>query len=336
MREAMLYERQAEGRVQCHLCPHACRIDDGSRGLCQVRENRAGTLYSLVYGRTTVQHVDPIEKKPLFHFHPGSSTYSLATHGCNFHCQYCTNWQVSQMPSAAFPDASVDATPEAIVAAAQLAGCHSLAYTYVEPTIFFEYADDIARLAHAAGLANVYKTNGFMSTTMLDLARPYLDAANVDLKTFRDATYQRLGGRLQPVLDSLCHMRALGIWLEVSTVVIPGVNDEDAELRDIAAFIAEALGRETPWHIARFFPAYQMAQVPPTPLATLHGARAIGHAAGLRYVYLGNVLEEGAQDTSCAVCGHLLIRRRGVRLLDKALHAGGCPACGTPLPGVGC
>lgn len=201
---------------------------------------------------------------------------------------------------------------------------------------WFEYAQNIAGLAHAAGLANVYKTNGFMTPAMLDLAGPYLDAANVDLKTFRAATYQRLGGRLQPVLDSLRHLRALGVWLEVSTVVIPGTNDTDAELRDIAAFIAEALGRDTPWHVARFFLAYQMTDVPPTPLATLQRVRDIGRTVGLRYVYLGNVLEEGAQDTLCVGCGTIVLQRRGTRLLTKTVQAGGYATCGTALPGVGC
>ncbi|AOW98261.1 AmmeMemoRadiSam system radical SAM enzyme [Moorena producens PAL-8-15-08-1] len=333
--KAMLYQKQEEGSVLCQLCPHYCLIPQGKRGICQVRENRGGSLYTLVFGRTVTQNIDGVEKKPLFHFYPGSTTYSIATSGCNFHCQYCTNWQVSQMSTEEFAAIGVEASAEKIVAAALQVGCRSLAYTYVEPTIFFEYVHAIATLAHKAGLFNLFKTNGFMSKEMLDVCQSYLNAANVDLKAFRDQTYRQFGGRLQPVLDSLKFMKSLGIWLEVTTVVIPGINDESGELEDIAGFIAQELGIDTPWHITRFFPAYKMEDVPPTPIETLYQARDIGLAAGLRYVYFGNFLEKGKQDTVCPNCGEILIKRHGFKLLENKMLDNHCPSCGTLIPGIG-
>ncbi len=331
----MLYERVSDHRVRCNLCAHRCLIADGKRGVCQVRENREGTLYTLVYGRVIAQHVDPIEKKPLHHFYPGSTAYSIATPGCNFRCQWCQNWEISQMVRERHLILGQLATPEEIVAAARRAGSRSIAYTYTEPTVFFEYTYDIARLAHRAGIANVYVTNGYMTEEMLETIHPYLDAANVDLKAFRDETYRKyVGARLQPVLDSLKKMKELGIWVEVTTLVIPGINDDPAELRDAAEFIAQELGPETPWHISRFFPAYRMAGVPPTPVATLQQAREIGQAAGLRYIYVGNVA--GEANTRCHHCGQILIRRSGYWILEQNVTPeGNCSVCGTPVAGVG-
>jgi pyruvate formate lyase activating enzyme len=335
MKEALLYDKLSENRVRCRLCAHRCTITDGHVGLCQVRENRGGTLYTLVYGRTISQAVDPIEKKPLYHFHPGSLSFSMATPGCNFRCEWCQNWEISQMPREQHLIGGQPATPEQIVDRARRAGCRSIAYTYTEPTIFFEYSHDTARLARAAGLANVYVTNGYMTLEMLDMARHWLDAANVDLKAFRDETYRRfIGARLQPILDSLSKMKALGIWLEVTTLIIPGLNDDPEELRELAEFLHRELGPDTPWHISRFFPHYHMRQTPPTPTGTLHRAEEIGRAAGLRYIYLGNVAEE--TNTFCPVCGHLLIRRIGFSVVENTLLADGtCPACGAAVPGVG-
>lgn len=331
----MLYKKKQNGGVHCQLCPHYCLIDEGKRGICQVRENQDGLLYSLVFGRTVIQNVDGVEKKPLFHFYPGSKTYSLATAGCNFHCQYCTNWQVSQMSVEQFAEFGVEAAPEKIVTAALEAGCHSIAYTYVEPTIFFEYVHEIASLAHRNGLFNLFKTNGFMTLEMLEICHPYLDAANVDLKAFRDKSYYQFGGRLQPVLDSLKFMKSLGIWLEITTVIIPGINDEPQELADIAEFIAEELGVNTPWHITRFFPAYKMENVPPTPLELLYQAREIGLAKGLEYVYFGNFLGEGNQDTICPNCRKVLIQRRGFDFIENSMQTHNCPSCGTQISGIG-
>jgi len=334
MKEAILYEKFTDSRVRCQLCAHRCVIAEGKKGLCWVRENRGGTLYTLVYGRTIAQHVEPVEKKPLLHFYPGSTAYSIATPGCNFHCRWCQNWEISQIVRERDLIMGEEASPEQIIAAAQRAGCQSMAYTYTEPTVFFEYAYDTACLAHDASLANVYVTNGYMTAEMLETFHPYLDAANVDLKAFRDETYRRyVGARLQPVLDSLKRMKALGIWLEVTTLIIPGINDDPAELRDAAQFVAYELGANTPWHISRFFPAYKMMDVPPTPVATLRQAREIGLETGLHHVYVGNVL--GEENTFCHHCNRLLIRRAGYRILENHVQPDGrCPDCGTPVAGV--
>jgi pyruvate formate lyase activating enzyme len=336
MREAMLYTKLPDSQVRCNLCAHRCVIAEGQKGICQVRENRRGRLYTLVYGRTIAQDVDPVEKKPLFHFHPGTTAYSIATPGCNFRCHWCQNWAISQMLREQHLIAGEKASPEQIVAAAQRAGCRSIAYTYTEPTTFFEYAYETARLAHEAGLANVLVTNGYMTTKMLDLVHPYLDAANVDLKAFRDETYRKyVGARLQPVLDNLKAMRQLGIWLEVTTLVVSGINDDPAELRDAVQFILHELGADTPWHISRFFPAYRMTDIRPTAIQTLRRAREIGLAEGLRYVYIGNVPGEASQDTFCPACGSTLIQRRGYAVFVDRVRDGCCPDCGAQIAGVG-
>ena len=335
MKEAMLYEKLAGERVHCHLCAHECKIDEGRKGVCQVRENRRGTLYTLVYGRTIAKHVDPVEKKPLLHFYPGSRAYSVATPGCNFRCQWCQNAEISQMPRERHLVAGTEASPQDIVSSAVQNRCRSIAYTYTEPTVFFEYSYDIARTAHGEGLANIYVTNGFMTEEMLETFDPLLDAANVDLKAFRDETYRDyVGGRLQPVLDSLRKMKDLGIWVEVTTLVIPDLNDDREELRDIASFVADELGPETPWHISRFRPAYEMRDRPPTPLTRLQEARDIGEAEGLRHVYVGNV--PGEANTVCHACGETLIRRSGYRIVDNLVAEGSvCHNCGTTVDGVG-
>jgi len=337
-REAMLYDKLDDERVQCYLCAHRCRIAEAKRGVCYVRENRDGTLYTLVYGRTVSQHVDPIEKKPLAHFYPGTRAYSIATVGCNFRCEWCQNASISQMPRERHFIMGEEASPEEIVVAAKETGCRSIAYTYTEPTIFFEYAYDTAKLAHQEDIANVFVTNGFMTSgpgEMLDTFDPYLDAANVDLKAFRDETYRQfVGARLQPVLDSLKKMKELGVWLEVTTLIVPGINDDEEELRDAAQFVADELGPETPWHISRFYPGYQMTDRQPTPITTLERALEIGKEEGLRYIYVGNI--PGEANTECHDCGELLIRRSGYRILANQIGSGGvCPNCGTPVAGVG-
>jgi len=335
MKEAMLYEKLADASVRCQLCAHRCLITAGAKGVCQVRENQDGTLYSLAYGRTIARHVDPVEKKPLFHFYPGSSAYSIATPGCNFRCRWCQNWEISQMPPEQHLILGEEASPEQVVAAAQRSGCKSIAYTYTEPTVFFEYTYDTGQLAHEAGLANIYVTNGYMTEEMLETLHPYLDAANVDLKAFRDQTYRTyVGARLQPVLDAMKVMHKLGIWLEVTTLVIPDVNDDPGELRDAAKFVAQDLGVDTPWHISRFFPSYQMLDVPPTPVATLRKARDIGLEEGLKYVYIGNVPDGGGQDTLCPECEQVVIHRRGYATTSH-VHDGHCPHCGALIAGVG-
>ncbi len=336
MKEAFLYEPLPDLGVRCNLCAHRCLIAEGRMGICQVRENTGGTLYTLVYGRTISQHIDPVEKKPLYHFYPGSLAYSVATPGCNFRCHWCQNWEISQMPRLEHLVAGDEATPEQIVSRAKESGCRSIAYTYTEPTIFFEYTYDTARLAQAAGLANLYVTNGYMTGEALEFIRPYLDAANVDLKAFRDQTYRHyIGARLQPVLDSLKALKKMGVWLEVTTLVIPGLNDDPAELQDIAQFIAQELGVDTPWHISRFYPDYKMTQVAPTSLRTLQQARDIGQTAGLHYIYVGNAPDATSQNTLCPGCDRLLICRTGLRLQQNWIRGGKCPDCGLAIAGVG-
>jgi pyruvate formate lyase activating enzyme len=333
MHEAMLYERIAGNRIRCHLCAHHCVIADGKRGVCHVRENRDGVLYTLVYGSTISQNVDPVEKKPLYHFYPGSLAYSIATPGCNFRCHWCQNWRISQMPREHDLITGREITAEQIVANAIDTHCRSIAYTYTEPTVFFEYAYHIALLASLDGLANIFVTNGYMGREMLEMFHPYLGAANVDLKAFRQETYRHYAGAgLQPVLDNLKLIKQLGIWLEVSTLVIPDLNDDPAELRDAARFIALELGSDTPWHISRFFPGHKMTDRPPTPIRTLYRAQEIGLEEGLRYVYLSNVAEES--NTTCHHCGQILIRRQGYWIAENQIRLGNCPACGTPVAGV--
>lgn len=336
MREARLYERATGETVRCRLCAHHCTIKPSRRGACHVRENREGTLYSLVYERLISQAIDPIEKKPLFHFHPGSTALSVATAGCNLRCSFCQNAEISQLPRdiGRIPGREIPAA--AVVEAARHHRCRSIAYTYTEPTISYEYVYDISVLAHEAGVANVLVTNGFMSPEMLTEYGPYLDAANVDLKAFRDEFYRNLcGARLQPVLDSLRLMKKQGVWLEVTTLLIPGRNDDPAELRDLAGFIVRELGAGTPWHVSRFHPTYRLLDAPPTPAATLQRACDIGREAGLRYVYVGNLPGLGGENTLCPQCGQTVIERFGFRITARHLRDGRCAHCGTPVGGVG-
>jgi pyruvate formate lyase activating enzyme len=337
LREAAFYGKLSNNAVRCQLCSHYCTIQPGKLGICQVRQNIDGILYTLVYGRVISQHVDPVEKKPLYHFYPGSTAYSIAAPGCNFRCRWCQNWQISQMPREQHVITGFQVTPEQIVAEAVETSSHSIAYTYTEPTMFFEFAYDTARLAHAAGIHNIFVSDGYMTAAALAHMQPYLDAANIDLKSFRDTTYRRyIGARLQPVLDSLVRFKQMGIWLEVTTLVIPGINDEPDELRDIARFIANELGADTPWHISRFFPGYQMMEHQPTPLSTLDQAYHSGLEAGLDYVYVGNVgTTEAYNDTRCPHCGTHLIQRRGYTITRNQIEAGRCPDCGMAIAGVG-
>ena len=332
--EALLYEKEAENRVTCGLCAHRCRIDPGERGICGVRENREGTLLSLVYGSIVAENVDPIEKKPLFHLLPGSRSFSIAAAGCNFRCSFCQNHEISQMPRERGQIAGRERTPAEVVEHALRSGSRSIAYTYTEPTVYFEFAYATAGIARERGLKNVFVTNGYMTPGMLELAAPSLDAANVDLKAFRDDFYQKqCGARLQPVLDSLKKMKELGIWVEVTTLLIPGLNDGEEELGELAAFIV-SLGAETPWHISRFHPQYRMTETPPTPASSIHRAAEIGRSAGLKYVYSGNLPGDVGENTLCAGCGRLLIGRCGFSIERLDLKGSACPDCGTPLDGI--
>lgn len=333
MREALFYTKAAGGKVRCRLCAHSCLIKEGRTGICGVRKNSGGTLFSLVYGKAISAHVDPIEKKPLFHLLPGSLSFSIATVGCNFSCRHCQNADISQMPRDRHVVQGHDLPPREVVRLAVESRCRSISYTYTEPTVYFEYAYDTAVLAAAAGLKNVFVTNGYTSGDALKEMAPYLDGANVDLKSFREEFYHRIcGARLAPVLETLRLYRTLGIWLEVTTLVIPGENDSDEELKDIAGFIAGELGPEVPWHVSAFHPTYRLTAPPRTPADTLRRAKRIGVEAGLRYVYEGNIPGEG-EDTLCSSCGRAVISRYGFSVRENRLDKDRCPYCGSPVDG---
>jgi pyruvate formate lyase activating enzyme len=337
MSEALLYEKLEEGKVRCDLCAHACVIKSGRSGICGVRRNDGGRLTTLVYGRLIAQHIDPIEKKPLFHLLPGSRSYSIATVGCNFRCRFCQNADIAQMPNdrdGLIMGSSI--RPEAVVADALAQGCQSIAYTYTEPTIFFEFAYDTAQIAHAKGIKNVFVTNGYMSARALEMIAPYLDAANVDLKSYDDHFYRtQCSARLEPVKQTLQRMKALDILVEVTTLIVPGLNDQPDNLQQLATFLVEALGPDTPWHISRFHPTYLLTDRPVTPAETLRQARQIGLEAGLRYIYVGNVPGQEGESTACHQCGAMLIERRGFEVRRNLIREGSCPECRTPVYGVG-
>jgi pyruvate formate lyase activating enzyme len=334
IREAMLYEKLGDKRVQCNLCAHQCTIKPDRRGVCGVRENKDGILYSLVYPIVIAEHIDPIEKKPFFHVYPGSKSYSIAAAGCNFNCEFCQNHEISQMPRSTRMITGEDIPPAEIVAHANKSGSKTIAYTYTEPTIYFELAYETSRIAQTQGIKNVFVTNGFMTSHALETIKPYLAAANVDLKSFRDEFYRKhCGARLGPVLESLRKMKELGIWVEITTLLIPGLNDSDEELKDIAGFIA-GLGKEIPWHISRFHPQFQMQNIPVTPVALLHRACEIGKMAGLKYVYSGNVPGDEGENTHCFHCGNCLIERYGFRVINVNLNGNKCNNCGTDLEGL--
>ncbi len=334
MKEAMLYKKVENNKVSCFLCSHHCLISDGKFGLCSVRENRGGVLYTQAYGELIARNIDPIEKKPLYHFLPGSRSYSIAAIGCNFQCGFCQNWQISQVKEAkTLGLTSREAKPEHVIREAKGSGTKSLSYTYTEPTIFFEYAYEISQLAKREGLLNVFVTNGYMTEETIQTIRPYLDAANIDLKSFRDDYYRKVcRGRLTPVLKSLELMKRLNIWVEVTTLLVPGQNDSEEELKKIAHFLA-GLDVSIPWHISRFYPQYKMEDLESTPMERLNKAYDIGRSAGLRYVYLGNVGK--GNNTYCYQCHRLLIERSGFSIESYQIREGRCPQCGSSIDGVG-
>lgn len=330
----MLYSPLEGGRVQCYLCNHRCTISPSKRGICGVRENREGKLYTLVFGRAISLNVDPIEKKPLFHLYPGSSSFSIATVGCNFRCLQCQNHEISQMPvnEGRFEGSVVP--PSKIVSFAKEYRCRSISYTYTEPTIYFEYAYEAAAMASKEGIKNIFVTNGYMTEEALRMIQPYLDAANVDLKSFQDKFYKEVcGSKLKPVLENLKLMRQLGIWVEITTLVIPTLNDSDKEFEEIAQFIV-SLGREVPWHLSAFYPTYKMLNLPRTPASTLYRAREIGMKAGLLYVYCGNIPGKGGEDTFCPHCGQKVIERVGFRVVKNEVSKGECRHCHKKIEGV--
>lgn len=329
MREALLYQKLKNGVVQCRNCAHYCAIPPGARGICGVRENQKGKLYSLVYSKAIACHIDPIEKKPFFHFLPGTYSLSLATVGCNFACRNCQNWQISQSPKQNGKIEGEDLSPKEIVEQAKENNLPSISYTYTEPTIFLEYALETMRLAKREGLRNNWVTNGFMSKEALKVVGPYMDAANVDLKGFTDEFYQKnCGGRLEPVLETLKRMKKKKIWVEVTTLVIPTLNDTGEVFKKIANFIKKGLGPETPWHVTQFSGAisWKLQHLPDTPAETLEKAHKIGKEAGLKYVYTGNIPGLESEDTFCSKCGTKMVDRTGYRI-ERYDKDGRCSKC---------
>jgi len=332
VKEAMFYEEAGDRRVRCRLCHHACLIEPDERGICRVRENRGGRFVSLVYGRLAAQAVDPIEKKPLYHFLPGSRAFSIGTRGCNFRCLHCQNCSISQVAAGEVLTDAPLVPPDQLVHCAEASSCACIAYTYTEPTIFYEYAYDTALLAKERGLKNVFITNGYITPEALRHIAPLLDAANIDLKFFREDLYRKVcGARLQPVLDTIRLYHELEVWTEITTLVIPDHNDDDAQLRQIAEFIAD-LSCDIPWHVTAFYPTYRLTDTAATPASALRHARSIGKAAGLNHVYLGNVDEHS--DTLCPNCGTVLIERSMAGHGAIRMKHGKCPECGGALAGV--
>jgi pyruvate formate lyase activating enzyme len=336
VKRAVLWDPSGQDlKVQCKLCNHRCVIADGDLGRCAVRKNMNGVLYSLNYDKLCSATPDPIEKKPLFHFQPGSRSFSIAAVGCNFRCEFCQNWQISQ---AAIESGRIDGeaiAPEHIVEAAVRNRCKSIAYTYTEPTIFMELCNDCGRLAKERGLANVFVSNGFMTREAVDFAGDWLNGINIDLKAFSEDFYKKLcKARLQPVLDTISYIaKETSIWLEITTLLVPDQNDSEDELKKLAGFIVEKAGPDVPWHISRFHPQYKYQDSIPTPLASLEKAYEIGTSAGLRYVYLGNVPGSKAESTFCYQCGRMLIERMGFRITANHVKDSKCPDCGTEIAG---
>ena len=334
MKEASFYEKK-DGNVKCFLCAHGCVIAEGRRGVCGVRENRGGVLYSLVYGKACAAHVDPVEKKPLFHYKPGTDSYSISTVGCNFACEFCQNWDISQNPKSGGEIMGTDKSPGKIVVEALNKGCESISYTYTEPTVFFEYARDTGVTARKKGLGNVFVSNGFMGEEAFEEAKTFLDAANIDLKSFSDDFYRKMcGARLEPVLETLKRMVSAGIWVEVTTLIIPTKNDSDEELANIASFIHDELGEHVPWHVSRFHPDYKFTGVDSTSIESIRNAVNIGKDAGLRYVYAGNIQHEESENTFCPKCRATLVTRIGYKVVVGKLEDGRCLDCGEKIEGI--
>lgn len=332
---AVLWDKKDDDKVACKLCNFRCIIGEGKVGHCVVRKNIGGTLYSLNYHKVCAANPDPIEKKPLFHFFPSTSSYSISTPGCNFRCDFCQNWQISQMALEYGEIEGSDLPPERIVENAKLNRCDSIAYTYTEPTIFMELCADCGKLAKEAGLKNVFVSNGYMTHEAVDFASEWLDAINIDLKSFSDDYYKNIcKARLAPVLDTIKYIaKNTGIWMELTTLVVPGGNDSDEELKAIADFIVENAGPDTPWHVSRFFPMYKMDSQKPTPVETLERACQIGKQAGLRYIYTGNLPSADNESTLCYNCGETLIRRIGYTVKEINMEDNACPNCKTKIAG---
>ena len=332
-REASWYKKLDEGRVECGLCPQGCTVADAERGTCGVRENRGGTYVTLVHSLACSIHADPIEKKPLFHVMPGELALSYATAGCNIECKFCQNWEISQFRPEQVR--SIYLPPEALVEAARRSNAKLTAATYSEPVVFWEYVRDAARAARKAGLAPTVVTNGYIEEKPLKEVLPLLRAVKVDLKSFREEFYRdQLRGKLEPVLKTLEIIRAADVWLEIVVLLIPTLNDSEAEIRDLSRWVKSNLGADVPVHFTRFHPTYRLTDLPPTPVKTLERAWNVARAEGLNFVYLGNLPTHPGENTVCPGCGEVLIRRLGFKILENRLSKGACPDCRRAIPGV--
>ena len=329
----MFYEKLADEKVRCYLCAHHCTIHRERRGICGVRINTNGTLYSLVYGKLISLNIDPIEKKPLFHFYPASSSFSIATVGCNFKCKHCQNYEISQYPHSHDDIPGENVSPERVVDAAGQSGCRSISYTYTEPAIYFEFAYECARLAHKRGMKNVFVSNGYMGPEATRTIAPYLDAVNIDLKG-SDEFYKRIcGARLRPVTETIQLMKELGVWVEVTTLLIPAHNDSDEDLDAIIEFIY-SVDPGIPWHVSQFYPTFELLDQPRTPVETLKRARERGLQKGLKYVYEGNVPGQGTENTYCHNCNEILVERFGYRIVKNRMENGSCFQCHEKVDGI--
>ena len=331
--EARFYEKLQTKKIKCKLCPRECTVGDRERGYCGVRENRGGTYYSLVHSRVCTAHIDPIEKKPLFHYLPGSLAFSLATAGCNVNCKFCQNWDISQVrPEQVRADY---APPKTVAELAKQYRCPTIAYTYSEPVIFSEFLMDTADAGHAAGVRSVVVSNGYMQQKSLQAAYGKMDAVKIDLKSFSESYYRDVVcGELKPVLDSLVTLRKMGKWTEIVYLVVPTLNDSDSEFGGLARWIKTDMGVDVPVHFTRFHPEYLLKNLPPTPVPTLERAKAIADAEGLHYVYIGNVPGHPAENTYCPKCRKLLVERMGLTISQMLIQKNSCPFCKQPIPGI--
>jgi len=331
--DARYYKKLETGGVECELCPRHCMVTDLERGYCGVRENRGDVYYTLIYGLPCAVNIDPIEKKPLFHFHPGTNAFSLATAGCNCNCKFCQNWDISQLRPEQTDN--LDLPPKDIVQLCRARNVPTIAYTYSEPIVFYEYMYDIAEIAHRNSIKSVMITGGYIEKKPLRQLLTQLDAVKVDLKAIRKDYYKNIvDGELRPVLEALIEIKKIGVWLELVYLVVPTLNDSDAEFRELAQWIKTNLGTDTPIHFSRFHPQYLLKNLPITPQSTLERAHRICRDEGLEYVYLGNLPGHPAESTYCPGCGNLLIDRRGYRILSNNIKNGTCPDCGKLIPGI--
>lgn len=332
-RPAMWWEKVGRGLYRCNLCPNSCTLRDGMRSVCQVREPRDGKLHTLVYGNPTAVHVDPIEKKPLYHFLPGKKTFSIATAGCNFTCINCQNWQLSQQP----PEDTVnyDLPPDKIIDLAQKYNCSIISYTYNEPSIFYEYMIDTAKIAFDKGIKNTSVTNSYLNEKPLEQLCKYLDGTNVDLKGFSEDFYFKVtSGRLRPVLDGILTMKKNNVHIEITNLLMPGYNDSDDMIKKLCKWVKKYCGENTPLHFSRFYPRYKLKNLQPTPEKTMKKARNIAMDSGLNYVYIGNLPAKEGEDTFCHNCKKLLINRTGYKINSNNIDKGKCKFCGTEIPGT--